>query len=56
MKAASAAGPSQRTARRKAWRDGIGGRVNRAQPLAYSSWRRSQMPFSLRPRGARSSH
>src|SRR5262245_21691109 len=27
-----------------------------AQPLSYSSWRRHQMPFSLRPLGARSSH
>ena len=27
-----------------------------AQPLLYSSWRRHQMPVSLRPLGARSSH
>src|SRR5882724_2875360 len=27
-----------------------------AQPLLYSSWRRHQIPFSLRPLGARSSH
>jgi hypothetical protein len=27
-----------------------------AQPCLYSSWRRHQMPVSLRPMGARSSH
>jgi len=27
-----------------------------AQPLSYSSWRRNQIPVSLRPLGARSSH
>src|SRR5262245_15358300 len=27
-----------------------------AQRFSYSSWRRHQMPFSLRPLGARSSH
>ena len=27
-----------------------------AQRLSYSSWRRHQMPVSLRPLGARSSH
>jgi len=30
--------------------------MTRLQPFAYSSWRRHQMPVSLRPLGARSSH